>query len=264
MATTLNALISGKTADRTTLQTKVDDGEGARVELSGVIEELDTLGEVKAIRDAALARAAAMVSGSQAAVAPLQGSAPYTSASAAVDAGVIAKGKTDAGMAGIVAAALPLGSPYATYAANLTAADATLADDIADEATKRITLIARRGAIDVRIDTLIGYATSVEARLSQARALLTTATLAARTNSVAAAWWAFHRVKALLGDVSAASATTLVTAVTTACDDYATAYDDWLTARDHLHDALADRAAAADELAQADAQTLAALAAFVG
>lgn len=266
MATTLNTLISDKTADKLALQIKVNDGEGAKVELSEVVQELDTLGEVKAIRDDALARAAAMVDGSQAAVGPLQSSAPYTSVSAAVDAAVIAKGKTEAGMVGVVALALPppLGSPYATYAATLVAADGTLADDIADETAKRITLIAKRGLIDVRIDTLIGFATAIDARLSQAKAMLTTATLAAQSNSVAAAWWEFHRIKALLSEVTAATASTLITKVNAACDDYAAAYDDWVTARDQLTAAIAERAAAADDLAKADAQTLAALAAFVG
>ena len=49
-----------------------------------------------------------------------------------------------------------------------------------------------------------------------------------------------------------------------ACDDYATAYDDWLTARDKLDHSLADHVTAAAKLAQTDAQTLAALATFVG
>jgi hypothetical protein len=264
MATSLNALISDKTTDKTTLATKVGDGEAAKPALSEVLQELETLGQIQAIRDAALARATTMVAGSQAAVAPLQASAPYTSAAAAVAAGLAAKTKTEAGMSGVVAATLPMGGTYATYVGNLNTADTTLADATADEATKRITLDAKRGMIDVRIASLTSFASGVEARLSRAKALLTSATVAAQANSVAAAWWAFHHVKALLADVTAATGATLVTAVNTACDDYAAAYADWITARDHLGDAVTGRASAAAALAQADAQTLAALATFVG
>lgn len=264
MATSLNVLISDKTTDKTALAAKVDGGEAAKPELSEVLQELETLGEIQSLRDTALARATTMVVGSQGAVVPLQTSAPYKSVSDAIAAGLTAKGKTEAGMAGVVGNTLPMTGTYATYVTTLSTAGTTLVTDIADEAAKRVALAAERGMVDVRIAALTAYATAVEARFSQAKALLTSATLAAQSNSVAAAWWAFHHVKALLAEVSAATAATLATAVGTACDDYATAYDDWVTARDKLDQAAADRAAAAAKLAQADAQTLAALATSVG
>jgi hypothetical protein len=259
----LTALISTKTGDRTALEKKVTDGDGAKVELSEVLDELGTLGEIQSIHDAALARANTIVTGSKAAVVPLQSSAPYTSAAAAIAAGLTARTLDDGGMTGVVGKPLPpAGKTYADYVGALSKADTSLA--VADEAAKRIALVARRGMIDVRISALTVYAGGVEARFAQAKAFLTSATLAAQSNSVAAAWWALFHVKALLTGVVAADATTLATAVDTACDDYATAYDDWVKARDLLDKTLADRAAADADLAKADAQTLAALATFVG
>lgn len=261
----LTALISTKTGDRTTLEKKVTDGEGAKVELSEILDELGTLGEIQSIHDAALARANTIVTGSKAAVVPLQSSAPYTSAAAAIAAGLSAKKLDDGGMSGVVDKPLPpAGKTYADYVGALSKVDTSLATAVADEAAKRIALVARRGMIDVRIAALTGYAGGVEARFARAKAFLTSATLAAQSNSVAAAWWALSHVKALLPGVAAADATTLATAVDTACDDYATAYDDWVKARDLLDKTLADRAAADADLAKADAQTLAALATFVG
>lgn len=73
-----------------------------------------------------------------------------------------------------------------------------------------------------------------------------------------------HCRRGVLSQVSAASAASPVAAVGTACDDYAGAYAEWLSARDQLDDAVTGRATAAAALAQADAQTLAALATFLG
>jgi hypothetical protein len=261
---TLNALISTKTTDKNDLASTVSDGEAAKPALSEVLEELETLVDIQSIRDTALAKANAMVVGSQDAVVPLQASALYTGVSSAVAGGLAAKGKNEAGMAGVVGATLPMTGTYASYVSALTAAETTLATDTADEGTKRVTLAAKRGMIDVRIGSLIDYASGIEARFARARAFLTAATAAAQTNSVAAAWWAFHHAKALLTEVGTATAATLATAVGTACDDYATAYDDWVIARDKLEQSVAARATAAANLAKADAQTLTALAAFVG
>lgn len=264
MANKLDDLISDKNTAKTGLAAKVDDGEAAKLDLAEVLEQIEALGEIQALRDTALAQATQLVADSKAAVAPLQTSPAYTTTAAAVAAGVTAKGKTEAGLTGVVGAALPMGGTYASYVTTLTTAESDLADDIADEAAKRIALAAQRGLIDVRIASLTTYATSVAARLARARTFLTSATLAAQQNSVAAAWWALHHVKALLAQVSAADATTLATAVTNACEDYATAYDAWTTAHDQLAQSIAARDAAAAKLAQADAQTLAALATFLG
>jgi hypothetical protein len=264
MATSLNVLISDKITDKNDLETKVDDGEAAKPELSVVLKELETLGEIQALRDAALATANTLVLGSQAAVAPLQASAAFTGVAALVTAGLAAKSKTEGGMTGVVAAVLPMTGTYATYYGALATADGTLGDDTADEAAKLIALTAKRGLVDVRIGSLSRYANAVGARYMLAKTLLTTANLAAQTSSVAAAWWAFYQAKALLAEITAASATTLATAVATACDDYATAYDDWITARDKLAASTAARATAAAKLTKAEGQTLAALATFVG
>jgi hypothetical protein len=187
MATSLNLLISDKTTAKTALAATVDGGEAAKPELSLVVQELETLGEIQSLRDTALARATTMVGGSQGAVAPLQASAAYTSTAAAVTAGVVAKGKLEADMASTVGNTLPMTGTYTTYVTSLAAADTTLVGDIADEAVARVALAAKRGMIDVRIGVLTAYATAVEARLSQAKALLTSSTLAAQSNSVAAA-----------------------------------------------------------------------------
>jgi hypothetical protein len=264
MATTLNALITDKTTDKTALAIKVDDGEAAKGDLAEVLGELATLAEVQAIRDAALARASLLVAGSQAAVAPFQTAPAYTGAAAAIDAAVIAAGKTESGMTGVVGAALPMGGTYATHYGAAGTAATTLATDTTDEALKRIDLAAKRARIDVRITALTTYAVGVESRFARAKALLATAGMAAQTQSVAAAWWALHHVKALLAEVTAASSTTLVTAVGTACDDYATAFDVWVTAREKLETSTAAAVAAAAKAAQADGQALAALATFIG
>jgi hypothetical protein len=260
----LTALISTKNSDKDTLQQKVNDGEGAKGELSEVLGELDTLAAIQAIHDTALARATAMVTGSKTAVAPLQSSSTYTGTSAAITAGLTARQKDEAGMTGIVNTAPPNRKAYPDYVTARSKAATALATAVPDEATKRITLAAKRGMIDVRIASLTSYATDIAARFAQATAFLTSAALAAKSNSVAAAWWAFFHVKALLVDVSAADATALATALDTACDEYATAYSDWIAARDTLDQALTARASADADLATADAQTLAALAAFVG
>jgi len=264
MATNLSDLISQKTKDKTTLEGKVNVGESAKAELAKVVQELETLGEVQSLHDAALTRATAMVKGSIDAVTSLKISAPYVSVSAAVDTGLQAKGKAESDLAGIVdKTTLPMKGTYKDYVSALSKADTALTAEILDEAAKRIALTAKRGMIDVRIAALTSYAAAIEARVAQAKVFLTSAILAAQTNSIAAAWWAFYHVKTILPEVAAADIATLATAVEDACKEYATAYNQWVGARDKLDKALADRAAAAATLAQADAQTLAALAAAV-
>jgi hypothetical protein len=263
MATTLNVLISDFASEKTDLIDKIADGEEAKAELLEVEDTLETLTEIQALRDAALAKASAQLGGAQSGVAPLQASSTYTGTSSAINTLLTAEELVEADMTGVVGATLPMTGTYAGYVTALGTAQGTVATKIAAAAEKRIALSGKRAVIDVRLEALATYVARIEARFTSAKDLLTFASAQAQAQNLAAAWWAFHHVKAELAAVTAASSTTLTTAVSTACDDYATAYDEWVTASDELVAAQAALTVAETNLAQADGQVLTALVALV-
>jgi hypothetical protein len=248
----LQGLINDEKTKKTAAESAIQGGIAARSALASVVAILDSLESLQATAAAAAASATTTVTEAQATGTTLGGDVTTLTALLTAQLGATKLTK----LADVVAADLPapISEKYETLVGDVSDAEGALATAAGAAATARLVVARKRAEVDLALGLLTDYVGAATRKLERARSLILDAGARARAKDAARAWWSLERGKALLDVVKDLDPADLLTALTTACDDYADALDKSLEAEDDL--AKARTAVATAAAAVESAETL--------